>query len=115
MGGWKCLGLVGTPSTRVPFCQRVGRSGIRPYRAVICVSTHQTFVSPKPEEVAQNVEHTNKCIEIAYELGAPCIRINTGRWGTTKDFDELMKNRGIEPVLPGYTEEEGFKWCIDGI
>src|SRR5262245_10785848 len=82
---------------------------------LICVSTHQTFVSPKPDEVAANVEHTNKCIEIAYELGAPCIRINTGRWGTSKDFDELMKNRGVEPVLPGYTEEDGFGWCIDGI
>ena len=82
---------------------------------IICLSTHQTFVSPKPEEIALNVEHTNKCIEIAYELGAPCIRINTGRWGTSKDFDELMKNRGIEPVLPGYTEEEGFRWCIEGI
>ena len=83
--------------------------------AVICVSTHQSFVSPKRDEVAQNVEHTRKCIEIAYELGAPCIRINTGRWGTSRDFDELMKNRGIEPVLPGHTEDEGFKWCIDGI
>jgi L-ribulose-5-phosphate 3-epimerase len=82
---------------------------------VICVSTHQSFVSPKPEEVAKNVEHTQKCIEVAYELGAPCIRINTGRWGTAKDFDELMANRGIEPVLPGYTEDDGFKWCIDGI
>jgi L-ribulose-5-phosphate 3-epimerase len=82
---------------------------------VICVSTHQSFVSPKPDEITRNVEHTNKCIEIAYELGAPCIRINTGRWGTSKDFDELMKNRGIEPVLPGHTEDEGFKWCIDGI
>ena len=82
---------------------------------VICVSTHQSFVSPKPEEVAKNVEHTKKCIEIAYELGAPSIRINTGRWGTAKDFDELMANRGLEPILPGYTEDEGFKWCIDGI
>ena len=26
-----------------------------------------------------------------------------------------MANRGIEPVLPGHTEDEGFKWCIDGI
>ena len=26
-----------------------------------------------------------------------------------------MKNRGIEPILPGHTEDEGFKWCIDGI
>lgn len=82
---------------------------------IISLSTHQTFISPKPEEIAQNVEHTRKCIEIAYELGAPSIRINTGRWGTSKDFDELMKNRGIEPVLPGHTEDEGFKWCVDGI
>src|SRR5262249_11165086 len=81
---------------------------------LICVSTHQNFVNPKPEEVTRNVEHTKKCIEIAYELGAPCIRINTGRWNVV-DFDTLMANRGIEPALPGYTEEDGFKWCIDGI
>ena len=82
---------------------------------ICCVSTHQSFVNPKPEIVTQNVEHTNKCVEIAYELGCPCIRINTGRWGTSKDFDDLMAHRGIEPVLPGYTEDDGFKWCIDGI
>ncbi len=81
---------------------------------LICVSTHQSFVNPNPDEVTKNVEHTIKCIEIAYELGVPCIRINTGRWNTV-DFDTLMANRGIEPVLPGHTEEEGFKWCIDGI
>src|ERR1043165_2831243 len=81
---------------------------------LICVSTHQNFVSPKPEEIDKNVEHTKKCIEIAYQLGVPCIRINTGRWNTV-DFDTLMANRGIEPILAGHTEEEGFKWCIDGI
>jgi len=81
---------------------------------LICVSTHQNFVTPKSGVLDENVEHTKKCIEIAYELGVPCIRINTGRWNTV-DFDTLMANRGIEPILPGHTEEEGFKWCIDGI
>jgi len=81
---------------------------------LICLSTHQNFVSPKPEEIDQNVEHTKKCIEIAYQLGVPCIRINTGRWNTV-DFDTLMAHRGIEPILPGHTEEDGFKWCIDAI
>ena len=81
---------------------------------LICVSTHQSFVSPKPETITANVEHTIKCIELAYELGVPCIRINTGRWGVY-DFDKLMAKRGVEPVLEGYTEEDGFKWCIDGI
>jgi len=87
------------------------RAGIAP----VCLSTHQTFVSPDPQVISDNVTHTEKCIEICYQMGIPCMRINTGRWGTTADFDELMKNRGIEPVLPGHTEEEGFKWCIDGI
>jgi L-ribulose-5-phosphate 3-epimerase len=81
---------------------------------LICVSTHQNFVSPQPEAITENVEHTKKCIEIAYELGVPSIRINTGRWNTV-NFDTLMANRGIEPILPGHTEEEGFKWCIDAI
>ena len=82
--------------------------------APICLSTHQSFVSPKPAEVEANVEHTKKCLELAYELGAPCIRLNTGRWGAY-DFDTLMAHRGVEPPLAGYTEEDGFKWCIEAI
>ena len=78
-------------------------------------SIHQSFVWPDREKRQQNIDHTIKCIELAYQLGIPIIRINTGRWGTTKSFDELMANRGIEPVLPGYTEEDGFKWVIDSI
>ncbi len=97
------------------YLRKLRRHAFRNGLGICCLSTHQSFVQPKPEMLAQNVEHTKKCIEIAYELGCPSIRINTGRWGTSKDFDELMKNRGIEPILPGHTEEEGFKWCIDGI
>lgn len=83
--------------------------------SICCVSTHQSFVKADPAELTAEVEHTKKCIELAAELGCPSIRINTGRWGTTRSFDDLMKNRGIEPVLPGRTEDEGFKWCQDGI
>jgi len=96
------------------YCSRLKRLAFVNGVELICLSTHQTFVSPKPEEIQANVEHTKKCIEIAYQLGAPSIRINTGRWNTV-NFDTLMANRGIEPILPGHTEEEGFKWCIDGL
>jgi L-ribulose-5-phosphate 3-epimerase len=75
-------------------------------------STHQTFVSPDAEVRKKNIDHTIRCIELAYELGIPTIRVNTGRWGTTKDFDELMKNKGIEPRLEGYSDDEGFAWVI---
>ena len=78
-------------------------------------STHQSFVSPDREFRQKNIRHTIRCIELAYALGIPTIRVNTGRWGTSKNFDELMKNKGIEPRLPGHTDDEGFKWVIDGL
>ena len=80
-----------------------------------CLSTHQGFVAPDEAKRQKNIDLTISQIEIAYKLGIPIIRINTGRWGTTKSFDDLMANRGIEPVLPGYTEEDGFKWVVDCI
>lgn len=97
------------------YLRRLKRHAFRAGLEICCVSTHQSFVKPKPDELTVEVEHTKKCIELAAELGCPCIRINTGRWGTTRSFDALMANRGIEPVLPGHTEEEGFKWCLEGI
>jgi L-ribulose-5-phosphate 3-epimerase len=78
-------------------------------------STHQGFVSPEEAVRKKNIDLTIEQIELAYQLGIPTMRINTGRWGTSKDFDELMANRGIEPVLPGHTEEEGFGWVIDSL
>jgi len=83
--------------------------------AFTCLSIHQNFVSPDKEVLRKEIEHTIKCIELAADMGIPCLRLNSGRWGTIKSFDELMKNRGIEPILPGYTEDDGFKWCIDSI
>ena len=96
------------------YCNKLKRLAFTRGIDLICLSTHQNFVSPKPEVISENVEHTEKCLEIAYQLGIPCIRINTGRWNTV-DFDTLMANRGLEPIIAGHTEEEGFKWCIDGI
>lgn len=78
-------------------------------------STHQGFLFPAKEERQKNVEHTVKCIEMAYAMGIPTMRVNTGTWRTSKNFDELMKNRGIEPPIPGYTDDDGYKWVIDGL
>ncbi len=78
-------------------------------------STHQSFVSPDRNVVQRNVRHTIHCIELAYAMGIPTMRVNTGRWGTTKSFDKLMANKGIEPRLEGYTDDDGFGWVIDGL
>ena len=80
-----------------------------------CLSIHQSFVSPDKEFLKKEIEKTKRCIELAAKMGIPCMRLNSGRWNTIKSFDDLMKNRGVEPILPGYTEDDGFKWCIDSI
>jgi L-ribulose-5-phosphate 3-epimerase len=82
---------------------------------LIGMSTHQGFVSPDAEVRKQNIDRTIGQIELAYKLGIPTMRVNTGRWGTSKDFDTLMANRGIEPALEGYTDEDGFPWVIDAL
>ncbi len=83
--------------------------------ALMGFSTHQTFVSPDPDVRKANVKKTLAQIEIAYKLGIPTMRINTGRWGTTGSFDDLMAKKGIEPPLPNHTEEEAFGWVIGSI
>ena len=77
------------------------------------LAAHQGFVSPDADVRQENVRKTVASIELAYSLGIPTVRVNTGRWGTSKDFDELMANQGIEPPLEGYGEEDGFAWVID--
>lgn len=78
-------------------------------------STHQSFVYPEKEKRQENIDKTIHQMELAYKLGIPTMRLNTGRWGTSENFDALMANKGIEPTLEGYTEEDGFKWVIDSI
>ena len=78
-------------------------------------STHQGWVSPDSDVRQANTKKTINSIELAYKLGIPTMRVNTGRWGTSANFDVLMANRGIEPTLEGYSEEDGFKWVIDGL
>jgi L-ribulose-5-phosphate 3-epimerase len=87
------------------------RNGIE----LICLSTHQNFVSPDAKVRQAAVDHTIKTLEIAGELGAPSIRVNAGRWRTIEDFDEFMRKRGLEPPLAGHTEDEAFEWSIDAL
>lgn len=97
------------------YIQKLKRQAYLSGVAITCLSIHQSFVSPDKEALKKEIEHTKKCIELAAKMGIPCMRLNSGRWNTIKSFDELMKNRGIEPILSGYSEDDGFKWCIESI
>ncbi len=103
------------PRKDAAYLQSLKRQAFLAGMPLCGLSTHQGFVSPNREERRKNIEITKSSIELAYALGIPTMRINTGRWGTSKDFDELMKNRGIEPSLPGFTENDGYPWVIESI
>jgi sugar phosphate isomerase/epimerase len=77
------------------------------------MATHQTFLTPDADKRKKNVEQTIHYIEQCYALGIPSMRVQTGTWGTSKDFDDLMAHRGIEPPLQGYKDEDGYKWVVD--
>ena len=97
------------------YLQKLKRHAFRHGVNLVCLSIHQDFVDPSADYRRREIEHTLKCIEIAGALGIPCIRLNSGRWNTIRSFDDLMKARGEEPLPPGHSEDEGFKWCQDAI
>jgi L-ribulose-5-phosphate 3-epimerase len=83
--------------------------------ALVGMSTHQGFVTPDREMRQFNIDRTIGQIRLAADLGIPTMRVNTGRWGTSESFDALMANRGIEPPLPGYSDEDGYPWVIEAM
>ena len=97
------------------YCRKLKRLAFRNGIDLVCLSTHQNFVSANPVARQASVDHTLKCLDIADALGVGCIRVNAGRWNTIPDFDEFMKKRGLEPPLAGHTEDEAFDWTIDGL
>jgi len=107
--------LVQMTSEENDYLQNLKRRAFHAGLDLMGFSTHQGFVFPDLENRQENVDKTIHQIELAYKLGIPTMRLNTGRWRTIESFDELMENKGMEPVLEGYTEEDGFRWVIDSI
>ena len=83
--------------------------------ALMGFSTHQGFVYPDRDLRQTNVQKTLYQVELAASLGIPTMRINTGRWGTVKSFDDFMAKKGIESPIDGHTEEQAFGWAIGSI
>lgn len=103
------------PEESRPYLNKLRRAAFVNGLDLIMLSIHQNFVSPKPEERQAAIDHTKRCIDLAEAMGIPAIRLNSGRWNTIKSFDDLMKAKGNEPPLPGYTEDQAFDWCIRSI
>jgi sugar phosphate isomerase/epimerase len=97
------------------YLAKLKRAALLQGMALPMFSIHQDFVSPWADERGQAIRHTQYCIDLAVKLGCPGVRINSGRWRTIRLFDDLMKVKGDEPPIPGYSEADGIQWCIDSI
>src|SRR5215208_6460480 len=97
------------------YVNRLKQAAFRGGLAMPMLSIHQDFVSPDPKERQTAIDHTRRCIELAARLGIPAVRLNSGRWKTIQSFDDLMKVKGEEPPLEGYTLQDAFGWCIESI
>ena len=97
------------------YVYQLKRSALRAGLDLVMLSIHQDFVTPDPTELKKDIDHTKRCLELAAALGIPCIRLNSGRWNTIKSFDDLMKVKGNEPPIEGYTDKDAMKWCVDAI
>ncbi|MGH9660418.1 MAG: sugar phosphate isomerase/epimerase family protein [Bryobacteraceae bacterium] len=100
-----------TPAYLNQLKQAAFRAGVD----LVMLSIHQDFVFPKPEERRKHVDHTRHCIDLAAQLGIPCVRLNSGRWKTVPSFNDLMKVRGDEPPLAGFSNDDAFAWCVESI
>ncbi|MBT8211426.1 MAG: sugar phosphate isomerase/epimerase [Eudoraea sp.] len=107
--------LVQMASEENSYLQNLKKRAFHAGLDIMGFSTHQGFLNPSREYRQENIDKTIHQIELAYKLGIPTMRINTGRWGTSENFDALMANKGIEPAIEGYTDEAGFSWVIDSI
>src|SRR5690349_4282264 len=76
------------------YLQRLKRRAFTGGVDLICLSIHQNFVSPDSSVRQRQIDHTRRCIDLAYQMGIPAIRLNSGRWGTVESFDRLMELRG---------------------
>ncbi len=102
-------------SERPEYLHKLKRQALARGLDLVMLSIHQDFVSPDAAERKKMVDHTVHCIDLATELGISAVRLNSGRWQTIPSFDDLMKVKGDEPPLAGYTKSDAIKWCVDSI
>ncbi|MGH2371748.1 MAG: sugar phosphate isomerase/epimerase family protein, partial [Chloroflexota bacterium] len=102
------------PSTERDNLNGLKRRALQAGVQIVAVSAHHNFVKPDREERRQQVAVVHRWIDVAASLGAPVVRVFGGRWQTAPSFAAYMANRGQEPALPGYTQDDAFGWIVEG-
>lgn len=98
-----------------PYLNRLKRAAWNNGLSLFFLSIHQNFVQPDRVKRNEHIDHTKRCLDLAAYLGCPAIRLNSGRWGTTPDFQKMLDAGGQEKPIEGYKDDDAFNWCIESI
>jgi L-ribulose-5-phosphate 3-epimerase len=98
-----------------PYLNKLKQLAFKNGLGLPMLSIHQDFVHPDAAERKKDIAHTERCLGLAAHMGIPAIRLNSGRWNTIASFDDLMKVRGNEPAIKGFTNGDAFRWVVDAI
>jgi L-ribulose-5-phosphate 3-epimerase len=102
---------VNTPAKLAELQQYAAMRGIRLITLAASNNPLKTTPQERADDLMQLIEH----IDWADQLGAPFVRALGGRWGTITDFRKLTANRGEEPPVEGFTDEEGLAWTVTSL
>ena len=100
----------------VAYMNKLKRMAFDRGLALPLLSIHQNFLQPDKAKRKADIQHTFRCIDMALQMGIPCVRMNTGSWGTVKNKRQTdYYQTGIEPPIEGYKDEDGIQWTIEGM
>jgi sugar phosphate isomerase/epimerase len=99
----------------VPYLNKLKQLAFKNGLGLPMLSIHQDFVHPDAAERGKDIAHTERCLGLAAQMGIPAIRLNSGRWNTIPSFDDLMKVKGDEPPIKGFTNDHAIEWVVGSI
>lgn len=99
-------------STDKKYLGEIKRRAVLNGLDLYALSVHNNFVHPDAEARREEVRKVREWIRVGAHLGAGIIRLFGGRWNTV-DFNQLMKQEGLEDPLPGYKYEDAVDWNIE--
>jgi len=91
------LTLYWLPSKDASYFRKLKRLSLYRGLSISCAGISTNFCNPNVSERMKTIEAVKEGLEIAHELGAPCLRIFGGR------------------VPEGYTDSEAIKWIVESV
>lgn len=91
------LTLYWMPTIESSYLKKLRRLALSHGLAISCVGTRSNFSLASAEERRKQVPEVGKWINVAYEIGSPCLRVFGGL------------------VPEGYTMDQAINWAIEGL